>query len=155
MSKADVSLSAVEAWVKFTFDVEQMSVTTAKQQLDQLPDSDWIVIDVRELEEYQVSHLRDAINWQPSGTAEDFLAQHEPLLNGKNVLVYCSVGYRSSKFADELNTLVGEDLQVYNLQGGIFRWFNEGLPVYSEEGASQQVHPYNKRWGRLLNTNHP
>ena len=40
--------------------------------------------------------------------------------------------------------------EVYNLEGSIFAWANEGRPVYRGKERVQVVHPYDKIWGRLL-----
>jgi hypothetical protein len=39
---------------------------------------------------------------------------------------------------------------VYNLEGGIFAWANQGRPVYRENARAELVHPYDELWGRLL-----
>jgi hypothetical protein len=40
---------------------------------------------------------------------------------------------------------------VFNLQGSIFKWANEGRPLIANDRAVHVVHPYNERWGVLLN----
>ena len=39
---------------------------------------------------------------------------------------------------------------VYNLEGGIFQWANEGRALYRAGEPAEKVHPYNRTWGRLL-----
>ena len=42
-------------------------------------------------------------------------------------------------------------IQVWNLEGSIFKWANEGRPMVDENGASAQCcHPYSVLWGKLL-----
>ena len=40
--------------------------------------------------------------------------------------------------------------QVYNLDGGEFRWVNAGRPVFRQDRPTAEVHPYNPTWGLLL-----
>ena len=37
-----------------------------------------------------------------------------------------------------------------NMEGSIFKWANEGRPVYRDGERVEKVHPYNETWGRLL-----
>ena len=75
-----------------------------------------------------------------------------------NVVCYCSVGYRSSALAQqlqyELEKPVYQDMKsklvIYNLEGSIFKWANEGKDLEDNRGRKTVVvHPYN--WGKLLN----
>lgn len=104
-----------------------------------------LVLDVRQLEEYEVSHLRGAIHVEP-GAAEPLagmdIDRHMP------IVTYCSVGYRSAQLAHRLEELGFTD--VANLEGSIFEWANRGRPVVRDGVEVRQVHPYNRRWGRLL-----
>ncbi len=64
------------------------------------------------------------------------------------IVLYSSVGYRGARVADFL-TRQGYS-QVYNLDGGEFRWANEGRPVFRQDRPTVEVHPYNPAWGLLL-----
>lgn len=110
-----------------------------------------IIVDVREAREFAVSHLPGAIRVAPSISVDELL---ESLGNvsGRKVVLYCSVGFRSSKLAQrahEALTRAGAS-SVVNMSGGIFRWHNEGRPLSRGDVVSSNVHPYNWRWGRLL-----
>jgi len=106
-----------------------------------------VLLDVREAREFDVSHLLGAKNVKPNAKAKDLkmlIATNRP------VVVYCSVGYRSSAMAQRLaNDGV---TNVFNLEGSIFQWANEGRPLVKNEPAeaARKVHPYNKRYGVLL-----
>jgi rhodanese-related sulfurtransferase len=102
------------------------------------------VIDVRSPEEFAVSHLRGAINLRSVNEIAAAARERE----ASNVVLYCAVGFRSSRLAQALS---GQGLaKVMNLEGSIFQWANEGHPVYQEETQVQKVHPYGKRWTGLL-----
>ena len=39
---------------------------------------------------------------------------------------------------------------VFNLEGSLFQWANEGRPLYRGEERVYQAHPYDEEWGQLL-----
>lgn len=131
----------IKAEIKKEFPkVQQLSIKEfRKKYLDKV-----FIVDVREPEEYKVSHLKGATNLVSEGEIISEFKKSE-----KGVLVlYCSVGYRSSKIAQKIQTKIKQP--VYNLEGSIFEWANSGLPVYQGEKPVDKVHPYNTFWGKLL-----
>ncbi len=104
-----------------------------------------ILLDARTTEEYEVSHLKGAVRVDPDA---DDLSALDSLSRDTPIVAYCSVGYRSSALATRLEE--AGFTNVANLEGSIFRWANEGRPVYRERQPVEQVHPYNAAWGRLL-----
>ena len=99
-----------------------------------------VLLDVRTAAEFDVSHLAGARRADPEATAASVaLPKNTP------IVTYCSVGYRSAKFAQRLQD--AGFTNVRNLEGSIFQWANEGRPI---EPAGK-VHPYNSKWGALLN----
>ena len=119
--------------------------------LDQIKD-ETILFDVREADEFEVSHLEGAIRVTPDISDREFMQQFSNMTKGKAVVFYCSVGYRSSQLAES----VQENLQaigskeIYNLEGGIFNWHNKHRQLVNKNGASDDIHPYDQYWGRLL-----
>jgi rhodanese-related sulfurtransferase len=104
-----------------------------------------ILLDIREPEEFEVSHLKHAKLADSKRVAMTLLKN-----TGRDdpVVLYCSVGYRSSKMAQELQEAGFRN--VHNLEGSIFQWRNEGKPVYRDGVMVPQVHPYDRNWGQLL-----
>lgn len=122
-------------------------------EFSRLPASDVIVFDVREQEEFSVSHLSNAIQLAPNISAQEFEQRFGDHIADKTAVFYCSVGRRSSKLASELEDVLQDNgaVQFYNLRGGIFNWRNQQQPLVSpEHEATQKVHPYNAFWGRLI-----
>jgi rhodanese-related sulfurtransferase len=104
--------------------------------------SEVYVLDIREKEEFEVSHIKAARNvgyfWFDMRTVYDI-----PL--DADVVVYCSIGNRSEKIAEKL--LHAGYKNIYNLHGGIFEWINSGQPVYKLNGAqTSEIHTYSKDW---------
>ncbi len=106
-----------------------------------------ILIDVRTEPEYRISHLPGAIRISPSAKGQELepiVAQSRPLV------VYCSVGYRSSDLATRLRK--AGQTNVLNLEGSIFAWANENRPLVTDGNKPVRVvHPYNRTFGKLLN----
>lgn len=107
--------------------------------------SDPIFIDAREKIEFEVSHIKNAIHVGFIDYKPDVLNE---IFKTDTIIVYCSVGYRSEKITEKLNEAGFEN--VYNLFGGIFEWKNQGQPVVNDHGATEEIHAYNKRWGKWL-----
>lgn len=125
-------------------DVPQMTT----QHLAELLESDparVLLLDARGEVEYEVGHLRGAVPAETLSAALDALSGPD---RPSIVVVYCSVGHRSSELAERL--LARGVANVFNLEGSIFRWANEGKPVYRGARRVHEVHPYDDDWARLL-----
>ena len=126
--------------------VAHISTDTLQSWLDKSPQREPLLLfDVREPEEYAVSHLQGA---QPVPSKDEALKALQGAPSDQRIVLYCSVGYRSSELAQFL--MKRGYTEIYNLEGSIFAWANEGRPVYQGKERVQVVHPYDKTWGRLL-----
>lgn len=105
-----------------------------------------VFLDAREPEEYAVSHIQGAL---PVGYDHFDLASIQNLPKDTAIVVYCSVGYRSEKIAEKL--IRAGFTRVSNLYGGIFEWVNEDHPVVNEQGPTDRVHAFDRKWGVWLN----
>ncbi len=109
---------------------------------------DYLFLDARALTEFEVSHIQDAI-WVGYDAFDP--SKLTDLDKDELIVVYCSVGYRSEKIAEQIEAL--GFVNVYNLYGGIFEWKNQGRTVVDQAGATtEQVHAFDKQWGRWLQT---
>jgi len=104
-----------------------------------------LLLDVRERKEYEVSHLEGAV---AAPSRQEALEALEGVPPDRPIVLYCSVGYRSSEMAGFLQKKGYR--KVYNLEGSIFAWANEGRPVYRGGERVHEVHPYDRVWGKLL-----
>lgn len=111
-----------------------------------------IVLDVREEDEYAVSHLEGALRVSPQASADDVVALIGNGAQDADIVFYCSVGVRSSKLASR----VADRLEragahrIANLSGGVFRWHNEARPLTVGNRPTEFVHPYDATWKRLV-----
>lgn len=114
-----------------------------------LDDTNLLILDIREPEEYAVSRIPGAIWVNPSATADTATIQIGSVA-GKKVIVYCSVGRRSSIFAERVQNKMIENgaVSVANLERGIFGWHNEQRALVDANGTTDAVHPYDAIWKR-------
>jgi rhodanese-related sulfurtransferase len=137
-------LEKIKAMIRQAYPaVPQLSTDTLAQWMQERARGP-LLVDVRLPEEFAVSHLRGAVNLQ--GTAP--IAATVRDLKPSQTILYCSVGFRSTRLA-HLLTRQGVP-GVFNLEGSIFQWVNEGRIVYQGERPVDHVHPYTNRWAGLL-----
>ncbi len=105
-----------------------------------------LLLDAREWEEYNVSHLSNA---KYVGYKDFNINSLEQTNKNQPIVVYCSVGYRSEKITKKL--MDAGFTNVQNLYGGIFEWKNKKQDVFDAHGLTNDVHPYSKTWGLWLN----
>ena len=148
----------------FTLEAISTNLHSKYQTLNHLPGKDlaaipapkkqenYLIFDVREPEEYAVSHIAGAEQVNPDSWRQTVLKKYANQVKDKTVIFYCSVGVRSSKMASALQ----QDLMkagakaVYNLDKGLFGWANNQHPMVNAQGPTLYVHPYNAHWGQLL-----
>jgi rhodanese-related sulfurtransferase len=104
-----------------------------------------LLLDIREKEEFEISHIKNAVF---SGYYDFSVDQLESVSKDTTIVVYCSVGFRSSKVAQKLIEAGFKD--VRNLYGGIFKWINQERVIIKESTPTDSIHTYNKRWGRYI-----
>jgi rhodanese-related sulfurtransferase len=103
-------------------------------------------LDAREREEFEVSHIANAL-W--AGYDDFSLDRLNGISKHTPIVVYCSVGYRSEKIAEKL--IAAGYTHVANLVGGMFDWVNCGYPVVDTAGSpTAKVHAFSPAWGIWL-----
>lgn len=147
-----------------------------------------VIVDARPEVEFSVSHIPSAVRIDPQTqnmddvrrTLQDQLVKDEPSSpDGEpiHVVMYCSVGYRSSALAKRLrqalkaekndretamshqsspstapSTVISPSrIKIFNLEGCLFKWANEGRQMVDGRGSPTKfVHPYSTMWGQLI-----
>ncbi|RMA66469.1 rhodanese-like domain-containing protein [Ulvibacter antarcticus] len=107
-----------------------------------------IILDSREQEEFDVSHIPSARFIGFNSFSSERVSEE---IKDKNIpiVVYCSLGIRSEEIAEKLKKAGFTNLR--NLYGGIFEWVNKEFPVVdSEEKKTLNVHTFNKHWSQWL-----
>ena len=98
-----------------------------------------VFVDVREEKEIEVSSL-------PNTVSRGEFMGNQDAYQKFTIVTYCTVGYRSGKFAEEMEQ---KGISVYNLAGGILAWVLEGGKVYKNGAETNRVHVYGKEWDYL------
>lgn len=118
------------------------------KDLNQRGTEQFVILDTREKEEFDICHLEHAI-WVGydrfrKKTVKD-LPRNQP------IVLYCTVGYRSEQIGEILFRM--GFTKVYNLYGGIVDWKNRGYPVIDVNGTpTDKVHTYSKEWSQWLSS---
>lgn len=145
-------LSALTTCGQKTFDEKMQSLyknTVPLVNADQLKEklsTGIVLLDTRAPEEYAVSHISGArlVDYDKFK-----MKDVKDISKDTEVIVYCSVGYRSERIGEKLKAAGYKN--VKNLYGGIFDWKNKGYDVIdSEDKVTEKVHTYNKTWGQWL-----
>ena len=115
----------------------QRLVNEAEKAGEAIPESKFVVVDVRSDREINVSIIPGAI------TKAQF-EQDAAKYRGKLVIPYCTIGGRSGAYAKQL---VGKGVKVKNYKGSILKWVDAGLPLVTLNGEStNRVHTYSDRY---------
>lgn len=149
MYKLTLSLIKYLIRVKFA-NINQITTAKFAEWLLDSTKPQPLILDARTQAEYGVSHIKTAVRIDP--IAPNFTALL-PDSHNIPIVVYCSVGYRSAKIAQQLHSQ--GFTKVFNLSGGIFQWVNEGRAIFKDgEHPTKFVHPYDAIWGKLLKAEH-
>jgi rhodanese-related sulfurtransferase len=103
-----------------------MSPEKLKQYMEKNKESDYLIVDVRQPEEYVQGHIPGA----KLIPIRKLVANLSELPSSKDLIFYCHSGGRSEAAA----TLAVEEKisnkDIYNLEGGIMAWGGRMLPDY-------------------------
>lgn len=151
IAQSSFTLEAVREDVKRDYKaVDHISTDALALALSQ--DKDFLLLDVREKGEFAVSRLPGAIQVDPDVWTSSFVRRFADKVKDRTVVLYCSVGVRSSRLAQRVQNALMERgaTRVYNLDGGIFAWHNEARSLTTDKGPTRYVHPYDSHWGKLV-----
>lgn len=122
--------------------VTKISVKELMPKIDQV-----VLLDAREPQEYEVSHLKNA---KLVGFNQFNISILQDIPKNSEIVIYCSIGVRSEKIGEKLKA--AGFTNVKNLYGSIFEWVNQGNQVFDTQNLpTKKVHAFNKKWGVWLN----
>lgn len=124
-------------------DAPLIMATELKRIID---DTNLVLIDVRQPKEQEISMLPRALT--TTGFAERF---RRGIPAGKRLVVYCTIGYRSGKYAMEL---ARQGIRAENLEGGVLAWSFAGGEFLAKDPSGAlvptvRVHVYDPEWNIL------
>ena len=104
-------------------------------------------LDTRPQAEYQISHLKNAIQ---VGFDDFKLSSVRFIPKDAEIIVYCSIGARSQNIGEQLKKAGYKNIK--NLYGGLFHWANINFPLVDSTGKdTNNIHGYSKDWGKWIN----
>ena len=103
------------------FDSSEINVIS-DAQFNEIQDSDYILVDVRTVEEYESGHIQDAINFD--FYSESFQKEILSLKKNSSIILYCRTQNRSTKAANFLKENGYKEISV--IEGGITSWVKNG-----------------------------
>ena len=108
-----------------------------------------LLLDARSPAEHAVSCISGARLVDPSVALPIVISAIEA---GRPIVIYCAVGVRSTDLALSIEATLPEHraIEIYNLEGGIFRWQREGRLLVDARGPTDRLHPFSRHWARLL-----
>ncbi len=119
-----------------TMGVKELNETTEKVY----------ILDAREKEEYDISHIPNA---KYIGYNQLEIKALLGIPKDAKIVLYCSIGYRSEKIGEKLRKKGFSN--VHNLYGSIFEWVNQGYRVVDKQNQpTNRVHTYNKNWSQWV-----
>jgi len=104
-----------------SFDSSKINIISDSQFLE-IQDSDYILVDVRTVEEYESGHIQDAVNFD--FYSESFQNDILTLDKRSSIILYCRTQNRSTKTANYLKENGYKEITV--IAGGITSWVKNG-----------------------------
>ncbi|MFO7560725.1 MAG: rhodanese-like domain-containing protein [Desulfobacterales bacterium] len=95
-----------------------------------------LFVDTRKDAEMKISML-------PKAISEETYLKNQGQYKDKKIVLYCTISYRSGKLVQRLNK---QEVEAYNLTGGLLAWVLEGGKVYDKKGETRRIHVYGKEW---------
>ncbi len=131
----------VNKWLSFSVPFISVNKLETEQE-------EYIILDSREEEEYEVGHIAGA---QCVGYDDFDVNRLKGISKDAKIAVYCSIGYRSEKVTEKL--IKAGYVNAVNVYGSIFQWVNDGKPIYNSNGEeTNKVHTFNRKWSKWVIT---
>ena len=103
------------------FDSSKINIISDSQFLE-IQDTDYILVDVRTIDEYESGHIQNAINFD--FYSESFQKEILSLEKKSSIILYCRTQNRSTKAAKFLKENGYKEISV--IEGGITSWVKNG-----------------------------
>ncbi|MGK6351321.1 rhodanese-like domain-containing protein [Parapedobacter sp. DT-150] len=120
--------------------------TVTVSELPALMKQGAVILDAREQDEFDVSHLKHA---RHVGYIWFDMRKVYDIPKRDTIVVYCAIGSRSERIAEKLQKAGYR--HVYHLFGGIYEWVNQRNPVYNNDSVqTTEIHVYDNNWSQWL-----
>ena len=118
------------------FESTEINIISDAQYIE-IQDTDYILVDVRTLEEYESGHIQDAKHFD--FYSESFQKEILSLDKSSSIILYCRTQNRSTKTANYLKENGYKEITI--IAGGITSWVKNGNDLvynFSEEIKSRE-----------------
>ena len=112
----------IVSWYLTARSIDRLGMMTTPELKEKLDSEDWMVLDVRSLEEYESGHIEGSINIYTGLLGQNL----EKIPKDKPIAVICKSGTRSGFGCSILKKHGVEN--IYNIMGGMTSWSNAGYP---------------------------
>lgn len=136
MSDAEKKKRVQELYRGYKRDFSKVEDITPEEAIRLHREGKALFIDVREKREQAVSMIPGAI------PEEQFLKSYQGF-DGKILIGYCTISYRSGKLAERL---AHRGIRIFNLQGGLLAWVHAGGQIVDQRGETRRIHVYGPKW---------
>ncbi len=121
---------------EFVTEFPQISSITVEEFKQLKKQNNLVIVDVRTEKERMVSVIPGAIS------KADF-EQNLDSYKDSAIIVYCTIGYRSGRYAQKL---LKQGVNALNLEGSLLAWSHIDGELVNSSGSTKQVHVFGKRW---------
>ena len=105
----------------------------------EMKDDTLVIVDVRSTEEQMESTI-------PGAIPKELFEKHMKHFKGKDIISYCTIGARSSKYTRELQK---KGFKAMSLEGGILSWIHYGGKIFQNDKEVKTVRFLNEAWNLL------
>lgn len=135
LSEVDKRSQIAAIYQKYARDFPQVTgISVTELQKLQQQQQNIVLVDVRSPEEIAVSMIPGAIS---QAEFEQNLAQYTQ--NQAVVVAYCTIGYRSGKYAEQLRK---KGINILNLEGSLLAWSHIHGKLINATGSSNKIYVF-------------
>lgn len=148
VSEADKQKQIATMYREYAQEFPQVkSITVTKLQQLQQQNQKIVLVDVRSPQERSVSKIPGAI------APEEFESNLARYSNSETVVVaYCTIGYRSGKYAQKLRR---QGINILNLEGSLLAWSHIQGELVDDKESTKKVHVFSRQWQLTANNYQP
>ncbi len=106
---------------------EPYSRISSEEAFEMQKNGEATIIDVRNQDEYEAAHVKNAI-WIP---VDEIVQRFSELPETGDLLFICAVGARSGLAAEYASSLGVDSERLFNIEDGTPTWIDKGLPSSS------------------------
>jgi len=126
--------------------VQGIDTDQAKGIILENKDEKVMIIDTRRQDEFEVSRIPGAIHLDLKCSDQELNEVLANVEDNTKIINYCSLGYRSAMMTQRISNQL-DNIQVFNLEGSIFKWANEDKPLVNHRNEpTKNVHPFAYRF---------